>query len=273
MSTQEIGALIESVNEMTGTVAGKMEQIDQKVDTGIKEVSDAATLALQSLPFFTVNGNNDFLKYTTTAGGNPAPYKSGWGNGIDGKFETEIIPVRSGSNPSERLPVVIDLLNAMGIGGATHHFSANFNILRIKNISGQSAFATYAFYIPWQHIKRQNWTYMVYCRGKGFSWGPNETFDGSNKDEWRLFRSIQTQNEGATGSYVHVDMYCTASDAEIWIALPSVIPGIYPENRKLPELFNVTNMALNEHWANYDALHDETSGIWNPVAQGDSNHN
>ncbi|MGL1164899.1 hypothetical protein ACSTKZ_15145 [Vibrio parahaemolyticus] len=37
MSTQEIGALIDSVNEMTATVAGKMGEIDQKVDQSIEE--------------------------------------------------------------------------------------------------------------------------------------------------------------------------------------------------------------------------------------------
>ncbi|TOP74090.1 hypothetical protein [Vibrio parahaemolyticus] len=37
MSTQEIGALIESVNEMTGTVAGKMGQIDQRMDEAEQE--------------------------------------------------------------------------------------------------------------------------------------------------------------------------------------------------------------------------------------------
>lgn len=37
MSSQEIGALIKSVNDMTGTVAGKMGAIDKKVDSAIDE--------------------------------------------------------------------------------------------------------------------------------------------------------------------------------------------------------------------------------------------
>ncbi len=270
---QQIGALVKASENLTGAVNGKIGEIDKKVDDGIQHVQDAAVLSLESLPFFTVNGNHDFLKYTTTAAGNKSPYKMGWGNGLDGKFETELIEVRSGSNPSTRLPVVRELLDFMGIGANTLHFSANFNILRVKNISGLSSFPTYALYIPWQHIKRNNWTYMVYSRGKGFSCGPNETFNGSNQDDWRLFRTVLKQNSGAIGAYVHVDMRCYAADAEMYIALPSIIPGIYPEGRKLPELFNVTTMTLNEHWNNYDALHDETSGIWNPVAQGSSSHN
>ncbi|HGS4936989.1 TPA: hypothetical protein ACMDTC_004293 [Vibrio parahaemolyticus] len=40
MSTQEIGALIESVNEMTGTVAGKMGDIDNKLNQKMAEVDN-----------------------------------------------------------------------------------------------------------------------------------------------------------------------------------------------------------------------------------------
>ncbi|MDC4168145.1 hypothetical protein C5F64_08610 [Photobacterium damselae subsp. damselae] len=267
---QQISSLVQASENLTGAVNNKIGEIDKKVDDGIKEVKNAAELALRALPFFTVNGNNDFTKFTTTSAGNPSPYKLGWGNGLDTKFETELIEVRSGSTPSERLPIVRELLDFMGIGANTLHFSAKFNILRVKNISGLSSFPRWALYIPWQHIKRDNWTYMVYCRGKGFNFGPDETFNGSNKDDWRLFRRIFTQSNNATGQYVHVDMYCTSADAEMYIALPSVIPGIYPEDRKLPELFNLTNMTLNEHWDNYDALHNETTGIWNPVAQNNS---
>lgn len=265
---QSLTNAVQACNNLTAAVNGKMTQIDSKVDQGIAEVQQSADQALTSLPFFAVNGNNNFLKYSVTAGGNPTPYKAGWGNGLDGKFETELIPVFSGSNPNERPTVVKELLDFMGVGANTLHFSAKFNILRIKNVSGQSGFSSYSFYIPWQHIKRDNWTYMVYCRGKGFNWGPNETFNGSNQDDWRLHRVTFTQNNGATGQYVHVDMYCNASDAEVWIALPSIIPGIYPEGRKLPELFNVTNEIMDEHWDNYDALHDQVNGIWNPDAQG-----
>jgi len=40
MSTQDTAALIESVNNMTATVAGKMGEIDQRVDLAEKEVDD-----------------------------------------------------------------------------------------------------------------------------------------------------------------------------------------------------------------------------------------
>lgn len=41
MSTQETAALIESVNQMTATVAGKMGQIDQKVNAAVSAVPQA----------------------------------------------------------------------------------------------------------------------------------------------------------------------------------------------------------------------------------------
>lgn len=40
MSTQETAALIESVNQMTATVAGKMGEIDQKIDSGIARIEN-----------------------------------------------------------------------------------------------------------------------------------------------------------------------------------------------------------------------------------------
>ncbi|HAV1337885.1 TPA: hypothetical protein JG819_004548 [Vibrio parahaemolyticus] len=64
MSTQEIGALIDSVNEMTATVAGKMGQIDKKVDDAVKEVNEAIPTAIESAltPKYyvdPVNGDNN----------------------------------------------------------------------------------------------------------------------------------------------------------------------------------------------------------------------
>ncbi len=41
MSTQETAALIESVNNMTATVAGKMGEIDQKVDQSVEDLNNA----------------------------------------------------------------------------------------------------------------------------------------------------------------------------------------------------------------------------------------
>lgn len=40
MSTQEIGALIESVNDLTQTVAGKMAEIDNKVNQAVKAIPE-----------------------------------------------------------------------------------------------------------------------------------------------------------------------------------------------------------------------------------------
>ena len=43
MSTQDTAALIESVNNMTATVAGKIGEMDNKVDTAITEITDTMT--------------------------------------------------------------------------------------------------------------------------------------------------------------------------------------------------------------------------------------
>lgn len=56
MSTQEIGALIDSVNEMTATVAGKMKGIDDKVDEATASVPN--TIKKMSAQQFFVDCNN-----------------------------------------------------------------------------------------------------------------------------------------------------------------------------------------------------------------------
>ncbi|HAS6505787.1 TPA: hypothetical protein GRR52_23695 [Vibrio parahaemolyticus] len=59
MSTQEIGALIESVNNMTATVAGKMEEIDQKVDNATSAVPDKIKSQMDSKIYVdNVNGDD-----------------------------------------------------------------------------------------------------------------------------------------------------------------------------------------------------------------------
>ncbi len=59
MSTQEVADLIESVNDLTGTVAGKMGEIDQKVDD-----------AEQDFEAFKADANNRYLNVVsaTTSG-------------------------------------------------------------------------------------------------------------------------------------------------------------------------------------------------------------
>ncbi|HDM8224783.1 TPA: hypothetical protein P0E17_004240 [Vibrio campbellii] len=61
MSTQEIGALIESVNEMTATVAGKMGEIDDKVEEATNAVPSTVNSLLFPSPVYVdaINGNDN----------------------------------------------------------------------------------------------------------------------------------------------------------------------------------------------------------------------
>ncbi|NRD72695.1 hypothetical protein HQQ94_05415 [Shewanella sp. VB17] len=58
MSTQETGALIESVNNMTATVTGKMGEIDKKVNHATESVPNAIR-SMASVNFFVSNDGHD----------------------------------------------------------------------------------------------------------------------------------------------------------------------------------------------------------------------
>ncbi|OOI04707.1 hypothetical protein BIW16_07560 [Vibrio sp. OULL4] len=109
MSTQEIGALIDSVNEMTGTVAGKMGQIDDKVDAARKEMDN-----------FIAGSKNYFVnQFTITS---PGPSVRIWKLGQ--------IDIQKGSDyGAESAYLELMLLNGRYFGSQgtrTVHFSASF---------------------------------------------------------------------------------------------------------------------------------------------------
>ncbi|MBE4346711.1 hypothetical protein HJ059_03680 [Vibrio parahaemolyticus] len=75
MSTQEIGELIDSVNELTQTVASKVGEIDQRMDEAEKEFDDFTTVKFpervqeaQSVKFFIdpVNGDDNNIGTSTS---------------------------------------------------------------------------------------------------------------------------------------------------------------------------------------------------------------
>ncbi|WP_210447829.1 hypothetical protein [Vibrio crassostreae] len=71
MITQEIGELIDSVNELTGTVAGKMAEIDQKVDDATASVPSAIkSLADQTFYIDAISGSD------SNSGGLNSPFKT-----------------------------------------------------------------------------------------------------------------------------------------------------------------------------------------------------
>lgn len=59
MSTQEIGELIESVNDLTQTVAGKMGEIDQKVDDATSAVPDKIKAQMDCRFWVDASNGND----------------------------------------------------------------------------------------------------------------------------------------------------------------------------------------------------------------------
>ncbi|BDU46905.1 hypothetical protein [Vibrio nigripulchritudo] len=91
------------------------------------------------------------------------------GPGRNDAVRTEIIPVRSGSDPLTRDPEVKSLLDYMGIGANRDHFSANFNILKMTVVDAtRLGTGGVDFFMPDQHVKLSPaMTYMHYFKTVG----------------------------------------------------------------------------------------------------------
>lgn len=72
MSTQEIGELIDSVNDLTQTVAGKMGEINQELQQGLKEIEDKVTAGFSGETRYVSPNGND----TSGDGSSSKPFKT-----------------------------------------------------------------------------------------------------------------------------------------------------------------------------------------------------
>lgn len=244
---QQVAALVVASNSLTGEVAGKMGQIDQ-----IVAGSEAAHKAwrdslLNQLPMMALNYNHDFLDIGGTA---PNQLPVGLVVNADGafwdRFTAEIIPVFSGVDPNGRHQEAKVLLDAMGIGQGTQHFTSSFNILKLVRKDSQPI-QSYAFYIPARHVKVGCGASFV-CWTKTIGSAEWSWLGGKTDGVWRQSQFVWpagTSDGRGVGTYVHIDISCAGGGAgdTLYLALPTIVLGSWPDSRKLGVITNIVNEA------------------------------
>ncbi|MEZ9956938.1 phage tail protein [Vibrio cyclitrophicus] len=198
---------------------------------------------INAMGFTALNYNGDFIdtnELSANSHGHKNVYPLGMGvrGGRNDCFKAEVIPVKSGDDPAMRDSEAKALLDFMGIGRGTKHFSGSFNILKMTVLDASFQDLTgYDFYIPNQHIKNSpTATFLAYTKIQGtasVSWLGADTAGA-----WKQIASHRTSS--SPGSYTHVDLnFSNASVGDvIYLALPTVCVGHFPKSKKHGQLYN-----------------------------------
>ncbi|MDH0866456.1 hypothetical protein [Mitsuaria sp. GD03876] len=240
----QIAALVDSTNQLTQTVASKMDAINTTVNAKVAELDAFKAGLLSQLPMMALNYNHDFLDVSGTA---PQQLPVGLAVSADGafwnRFSAELIPVNTGADPATRHDEAKALLDAMGIGRGTQHFTSSFNILKLTR-KDAVVISSLVFYIPARHVKSGNGaSFVAYAKTVGSS-----TWDylPSTAGQWKQFATTWpagTNDGRGVGSYLQLDFKVQNSSVGdvLYLALPTVVLGSWPEGRKLGNIVNIVN--------------------------------
>ncbi|MDK9755667.1 hypothetical protein KIV40_09570 [Vibrio sp. D173a] len=238
--TQASQALATEVNQ-------KMAGIDKSVSDAQKKAQSAIEATADNLGFMAINYNADMRDFYVAKQPNKQGVINqipiGWG--VKPDFleccHLEMIPAVSGSVAVERHEEVRALLDFMGIGADTKHWSRSFNILKIRVLDTSFIERTsYDAHIADQHLRYDPATsFLRYVKVIGktsVGW-----IGGDTNGEWVQLRTVVKGTPGAS-KYRHVDFTFddkTEVGDVVMIALPTVVPGIWPEGRKHSRLYNL----------------------------------
>ncbi|TCV22105.1 hypothetical protein EDB70_11417 [Vibrio crassostreae] len=151
-------------------------------------------------------------------------------------FKAEVLRTYSGSDPATRPEVIKSLLDACGIGRSAKHFYGSLGVLKltIKELPTDIN----DFRSLYLHVTAD---YRIPNRG-------GVTMMNYEKKEGDWVRRVIHRPIGGSGTYDHFDAYPFSgfSDGpkvgdDIYIALPVICAGIYPESKPHFKLPNVRN--------------------------------
>ncbi|WP_154124798.1 phage tail protein [Grimontia hollisae] len=228
-----------SFDSLLGTINGewaaKKAQVDSEALAAIGRV-DTQTV-INAMGFTAQNYNGDFID-TMELGENALGYKNvypigmGVGAGSNDCFKAEMINVTSGHDPVFRHPEAQALLDYMGIGKESRHFSYSFRILKLTVLD--TSFLQnegYDFYIPDQHVKTSpTATFMAYVKIKG---GAVSRLGSDTGGSWKQI--VTHFQSSKPGTYQHIDLSFaqdTAVGDELYLALPTICTGHFPRSIK-----------------------------------------
>lgn len=220
MSTQETAALIESVNNMTATVAGKMAQIDQKTQENTAKVDTELARILTKLPRIIIT-RNQMLDIDPSTG---FPLGMSVNSGVT---ITEYMTISSTeARPADQLLVLQQMEEDMGVWlGKTGFYRRPFKIIKISWVNKpnwlafpQAADDPNSTSIPTNTFITLGAFIKVLSGSVAGAWA-----EGSVLGKWTFCN--QKLNPFGFGTYSYLHPIPVSNSGEMLVALPAAITG------------------------------------------------
>ncbi|MFD2178519.1 hypothetical protein [Veronia pacifica] len=253
---QKLAEVVGSANALTKQVSGKISEIDREVDAIKQHAQTTINNAATKLGYIAINRNDKLVSYRTytppKGHGQVNKLPMWWGiqQRVLDHCHFELIRVFSGDTPEDRDPEAQELLDYMNIGSETLHFSGSFHILKITVLDKAVMEGDGAdIYIADQHLKANPATSFlryvkVNAKGRA-SW-----LDGDTNGKWLHKRFVNSSSRNGRYTHVDINFYDVEVGDEFFLALPSVVPGVWPEGKKHGALYN-----------RYDRINDRITNI------------
>lgn len=223
MSTQDTAALIESVNNMTATVAGKIGEIDQRVNQAESEF-DTFMLSAREENAIYRQSRNQFGNLTGTA----LDYFA-----RNGGFTIDVTlhrTINTGVSWADRDPEEQEILTAMGRAGAKH-FQPAIRVMKMVWSGFDSAVhSRYTIYpSPIGSIS----TYVTTASyAKLMSGDIRDMWLQGVNDQWGL---CGKHFAPAPGAYLHAHPAPYSASGEVLFIWPGITSGHVPLDRNNPK--------------------------------------
>lgn len=220
MSTQETAALIESVNQMTATVAGKMAQIDQKTAENTAKVDSELAKILTKLPRIVITLNQALDANPDTG------FPKGMSINSGVTVAIHMAMTQNAVRPAEQLAILQEMEADMGTSlSKVSHWRRPFRIWKMSWVNKpgwlafpQSADDPSATSIPLNTFITMGAFVKVLSGSVAGAWA-----QGSQLGKW-VFCNTKLSPTGF-GSYVNLHPIPTSDSGEILVALPAAITG------------------------------------------------
>ncbi|MBO1894236.1 hypothetical protein HNW13_000250 [Shewanella sp. BF02_Schw] len=220
MSTQEIAALITSVNTMTATVAGKMGQIDQKTAENTAKVDSELAKVLTKLPRIIIT-RNQVLDIDPSTG---LPF--GMSVNASVTVTEHLTIIQNNVRPAEQLLVLQQMEEDIGANlGKTAYYRRPFKIMKVSWVNNpgwllfpQAADDPSSVSIPVNTFITLGAFVKVLSGGATGSWA-----QGSELGTWVFCN--QKLSPAGFGAYANLHPIPLSASGEMLIALPAAITG------------------------------------------------
>ncbi|MBJ7536634.1 hypothetical protein [Marinomonas transparens] len=223
MDMNETTDLIKSVTDMTATVAGKIGEIDQRVDTAEEEFDQFITQSRLESPIFRQSKNQncsltgssmDFFTKNSQYTLNVSLYRT----------------IVTGTLWVDRDPEEKEIMTAMGMSGQ-RYFSPSIRVMKmvwsgyqVENHSSYSMFPT--------PIANGSGYVTVASYAKLVSGSIDGWWLTDVDSSWGL---CGVHLPGTTGRYIHAHPYVDSASGEVLFIWPGVVSGHVPLDRNSPK--------------------------------------